>query len=65
MTPKIGFEMASSVIRRDPSASPENKGRATDPAKPRNLKITYQIAFGAVKENTGSPGASRRRIMTP
>jgi hypothetical protein len=24
------------------------------PAKPRNLKITYQIAFRPVKENTGA-----------
>jgi hypothetical protein len=30
------------------------KAGRLDPAKPLNLKITYQIAFRRVKENTGA-----------
>jgi hypothetical protein len=45
----------------DPTGASGRKIKAgrPDPAKPRKLKITYQIAFRPVKENTGfriSPG---------
>jgi hypothetical protein len=35
---------------------PEKKAGCFDPAKSLNLKITYQIAFRPVKENTGPSG---------
>ena len=42
------------------------KAGCFDPAKPRQLKITYQIAFRPVKENTGaSRGRGLGRIMPP
>ena len=39
----------------DPAGASRLKIKAgrPDPAKPRKLKITYQIAFRPVKENTG------------
>lgn len=42
----------------DPPGASHHKIKAggLDPAKPRKLKITYQMAFRPVKENTGPPG---------
>ncbi len=41
------------------------KAGRPDPAKPRILKITYQIAFGPVKENTGAAGGKRAADDAP